>query len=103
MYIVIFITASSKKEAAKIAQQLISNKLAACANIIAGLHSIFRWKDKVEQAREALLVVKTRKEKFAKIVKLVKSMHSYTTPEIIAIPVTCGFKPYLNWINDSLR
>ena len=103
MHIVILITAKDKKEADKIARALVKNKLAACVNIIGGLRSIFSWKGKVEAAKEALLVVKSRKEKFNKIAKLVNAIHSYDVPEIIAIPIVSGFKPYLNWINESVR
>ena len=103
MHIVIFITSANKKEAAKIAQALIKNKLAACVNIAGNLQSIFRWEGKIDQAKEILLVVKSKKEKLNKIIKLVKSLHSYETPEIIALPIVGGFKPYLNWINESLR
>jgi len=102
MHIIILITAASKKEADKIAKALIKNRLAACVNIVAGALSLFWWKGKVDRAREALLVVKTRKEKFSKIVKLVKSLHSYEVPEIIAIPIVSGFKAYLKWIDESL-
>jgi len=103
MHIIVFITVSSKKEAEKIARQLIKNKLAACVNIVNGVKSLFWWKGKVDQAKEILLIVKSRKEKFNKLAKLVKSSHSYAVPEIIAVPIACGFKPYLNWINESVR
>lgn len=103
MRVVILITAKNKPEAAKIAKLLIKNKLAACVNIAGSLSSIFLWKGRVEQAEEALLIVKSRKELFNKIVKLVKANHSYEVPEIIAIPIVSGFKPYLEWIDESLR
>ncbi|MDO8662190.1 MAG: divalent-cation tolerance protein CutA [Candidatus Omnitrophota bacterium] len=103
MHIVILITAKDKPEADKIAKTLIKNKLAACVNIVTGVKSLFRWQGKIDQAKEALLIVKSRKEKFDKIVKLVKSAHSYAVPEIIALPIVSGFKPYLNWINESIR
>ena len=103
MHIVIFITASDKKEAKNIASQLVKNKLAACVNIVEKLESLFWWQGKVDQAKETLLIVKSKKEKLAKIIKVVKSLHSYEVPEIIALPIIGGYKPYLNWINDSLR
>ena len=103
MHIIILITAKDKKEADKIAKALIKNKLAACVNIIGSLRSIFRWQGKIDQAKEALLIVKSKKEKFDRIVKLVKSAHSYAVPEIIAMPIVSGFKPYLDWIDESIR
>ena len=103
MHIIILITTKDKKEAEKISKLLIKNRLAACVNIVNGVKSLFWWQGKVDQAKEALLIVKSRKEKFVKIAKLVKANHSYDLPEIIAIPIVSGFKPYLNWINDSIR
>ena len=103
MYIVIFITASNKKEAKCIAVGLIKNKLAACVNIIDRVDSFFRWQAKLDNAKESLLIVKSKKQNLARIIKLVKSLHSYDLPEIIALPVIGGYKPYLRWIDDSLR
>ena len=86
-YIVIFITVSNKKEAQRIAKELIRQKLAACVNIVEKVESLFWWQAKVERAREALLIVKTKKELLNKLIRLVKSLHSYTVPEIIALPI----------------
>ncbi|MDD2927995.1 MAG: divalent-cation tolerance protein CutA [Candidatus Omnitrophica bacterium] len=102
MYSLVLITAANKKEAERIAKKLIQDKLAACVSIVSGVESLFWWQGKVDRAKETLLIVKSRKEKFAKIVKSVKARHSYTVPEIIAIPLTNGFKPYLKWIDDSI-
>jgi len=99
--VVILVTAANKKEAEKIACALIKEKLAACANIIENLHSIFWWQGKVDNAKEALLIVKTRKALMNKLIKKVKSLHSYKVPEIIALPIICGDKKYLKWINES--
>jgi len=103
MRIIVLITAANKKEADKISKKLIQNKLAACVNIVNGIKSLFWWQGKVDRAKETLLIVKSRQEKFAKIVKLVKANHSYAVPEIIALPIISGFKAYLKWIDDSLR
>ena len=103
MYIVIFVTCGNKEEAKKIAAALIDKRLAACVNIMDGVESFFWWQGKVDEAKEALLMIKTKKAKFAKIVKLVKSIHSYEVPEIIALPVVCGYAPYLGWINECIR
>ena len=103
MYIVILITCPNKKEAQKIAQALIAGKLAACVNIIENIQSIFWWKAKVDHARESLLIVKSGKLKLTKIIRLVKSLHSYQVPEIIALPILAGNKDYLRWIDESIR
>ena len=103
MYIIIFVTACNKKEAQKIASSLIRKKLAACVNFVDKVESVFLWESKIEKANEALLIIKSRKEKLPKMIKLIKSLHSYTVPEIVAIPVIAGYKPYLRWIDASLR
>jgi len=103
MYIVIFITVSNKKEAKRIASGLIRNKLAACVNIALKIESFFWWQGKPDKAKEMLLIAKSKKQNFNKIIKLVKSLHSYEVPEIIALPVAAGYKPYLKWIDESLK
>ena len=103
MNIVVFVTASGKIEADKIAEKLIEEKLAACVNIISGVDSVFWWENRIDRASEVLLVIKSSKDKFAKIAETVKALHSYEVPEIIALPITDGYKPYLDWINESIR
>ncbi|MDD5347442.1 MAG: divalent-cation tolerance protein CutA [Candidatus Omnitrophica bacterium] len=103
MYIVVFITAPGKKQAKRIAQALLKRKLAACVNIVDTVESLFWWKGKIDTAEEALLVAKTRKPKFTALVKAVRSLHSYTVPEIIAVPIVAGNKEYLEWIDASVR
>lgn len=100
-YIVIFITAKDKKEAVKIAQGLLKTKLIACANIINGVQSLFWWQGKIDSSKEVLLVLKTKKSLFKKVCAKVKSLHSYQTPEIIALPIINGSEDYLSWISHS--
>jgi periplasmic divalent cation tolerance protein len=103
MYIVVFITAANKEEAAKIAEGLIAKKLAACVNIVEQVESVFWWEGKVDRGREVLLIAKTKRAKFPALVKLVKSLHSYEVPEIIALPIVCGEKTYLRWIDGAIK
>ncbi len=103
MYLVVLVTAKDKKEAKKISLGLIKAKLAACVNIVDKIDSLFFWEGKIDQAKESLLVIKTRKEKLSRIIKLVKSLHSYTVPEIIALPIAGADRSYLRWIDASLR
>ena len=103
MHIVVFVTAGSKKEAQKIASGLIKKKLAACVNIIDKIDSVFFWEGKVQKSKESLLIIKSTEAKFPRIAKAVKSLHSYDVPEIIALPVIAGHKPYLRWIDESVR
>lgn len=102
MYCVILITVANKKEAQKIANSLVEKKLAACVNIVDKVNSIFFWQGKIDNAAELLLIVKSKKNLLPKLFKEVKSLHSYTVPEIIALPIISGYKPYLEWINESV-
>lgn len=101
--IVVLITAANKSEAEKIASVLVTEKLAACINIIPRVNSLFWWQGKMDNAKEVLLIAKTKLSAFKKIKTLVKKLHSYQVPEIIAIPIIAGEKKYLEWLNDSVR
>jgi len=101
MNIVVLITAKNLAEAKKISKALVAKKLVACANIIKDIESFFWWEGKADSAKETLLILKTQKRCFLKIVKAVKELHSYSVPEIIALPIAYGEKKYLKWIKDS--
>ena len=102
-YIAIFVTCASKKEAAKIAKRLLSKRLIACANIVGGVESLFRWKGKVDKASEALMIIKTTARNFRKVEKTIKGLHSYEVPEIIGLPIVAGEADYLKWIDESVK
>ena len=102
MHIVVFITAADKKQARAIARELVQKKLAACASVAGAVESFFWWKKKIDCAREVLIMVKTKKEKFSALCRAVKAAHSYDVPEIIAVPLCAGHAPYLEWIDGSL-
>lgn len=101
--VVVFITAKDKSEGKKIADKLIHEELAACVNLLEGVTSIFWWEGKIDRASEVLLIIKTQKRLLKKLEKTVKSMHSYTVPEIIALPIIAGNPDYLNWIKASTK
>lgn len=101
MYVVVLITTKNVKEANKIANKLVQEKLIACANVIKDVRSIFRWEGKVDKANETLLILKTKKGSVSKIINRVKTLHSYSVPEIIALPVIGGNKDYLKWVEES--
>ncbi|HNX81093.1 MAG TPA: divalent-cation tolerance protein CutA [Candidatus Omnitrophota bacterium] len=103
MYIIVLITTANKEEANKIAYALLTNKVAACVNMIDSVESAYWWQGKIETGKEVLLVAKTKTAKFNAIVKLVKALHSYTVPEIIAVPIVSGEQSYLRWLDESLR
>jgi len=100
-FIIILVTASSEEEAKKIARALAEKKLAACVNLIKDIRSIFRWKGKLSDEREVLLIIKTRKKLYKNVEEEVKVLHSYEVPEIIALPVISGSKDYLYWIDSE--
>jgi periplasmic divalent cation tolerance protein len=101
--IVVLITTSSEEEARKIAELLVNGKKAACVNIVAGVNSVFWWEDKLDSARESLLLVKTRASLFPEIVELVKRTHSYEVPEILALPIIAGSTDYLKWLDIACQ
>lgn len=101
--VVIFVTTSSIDEARKIGNTLVEEKLIACANIISQVESIFYWQDKVCNEKEALMIIKTQKKLIDKIIKRVKSLHSYTVPEVIALPIIEGSKDYIKWVKEVTK
>jgi periplasmic divalent cation tolerance protein len=102
--IVVLVTCGSAKEGRKIARAVLEQRIAACANILASpVQSVYRWKGKVESAKEFLLIIKTTQSRFAKLEAEVKRLHSYNVPEIIALPIAHGAAAYLNWISESVK
>lgn len=102
-FVVIFVTASTEEEAKKIESTLLDQRKAACVNIILGVKSFFWWKGEIETAQEVLLVIKTKTSKLNEIIRIVKEIHSYETPEIIALPIIGGNEDYLRWIGKEVR
>ncbi|MDH4185239.1 MAG: divalent-cation tolerance protein CutA [Nitrospinota bacterium] len=100
---IVFITVSSQEEARKIARALVTEKLAACVNIIPGVSSIYTWKNELCEDNELLLIAKSSAEKFPALAGRVKSLHSYQTPEVIAMPVVEGAADYLKWMDEALE
>jgi periplasmic divalent cation tolerance protein len=101
--VIVLITASSKEEAVAIGKALVDEHLAACANIVPEIFSFFFWQGKMQDARETLLIVKSRLPIMDRIVERVKSLHSYSVPEVIALPIVAGSREYLDWVTESVR
>ncbi len=97
-YLMVFSTVGSEEEGVKIAKDLVRAKLAACVNIVPKLRSIYRWKGKIYDDPEILLIIKTRKDLFEKLKDKVIKLHSYEVAEVIAIPILFGSEPYLKWL-----
>jgi len=101
--VVVLVTASSLKEARRIARGLVEARLAACVNIAAPVESIYRWQGKIENSHERLLVIKTAREIFAEVEAEIHKLHSYTNPEIICLPIIDGSRDYLEWLAQSVK
>jgi len=97
-YIQVITTISDKSGAEKIAKALINKRLAACVQIAGPIKSIYRWKGKIETAKEWVCVIKTRKNLYEKVEAAIKKIHPYEVPEIIAVPIAAANKDYLKWI-----
>lgn len=101
---VVLVTCASTKEARKIATGVVEKRLAACVNIAtAPVESVYRWKGKIETAREFLLIVKTTANRLAQLEKEVQRLHSYDVPEIVVLELAAGSKQYLEWVENCLR
>lgn len=100
-YIAVLVTAPNEEEAAKIAKEVVGERLAACANIIKNVRSIYRWEGEVHDDPEVLVVIKTRRELFGKLEQRVRELHSYDVPEVITLDIPEGSEPYLRWILEN--
>jgi periplasmic divalent cation tolerance protein len=95
---VVLVTCPTKAAARRIAGELVRKRLAACVNLVPGLTSVYRWQGRVERAREVLLVVKTTRGRLASLTRAVLAAHPYDVPEIVALQVIWGHRPYLAWV-----
>jgi len=100
--IVVFVTTSTKKEAQRIVRLLLDKHLIACANILGSVESQFWWREKIEKTSEFLVLMKSNEKLFKKLSETIKEMHSYETPEILALSIVKGWRPYLDWLNATL-
>jgi len=100
---IVLTTAGSKTEAQQIARVLVERRLAACVNISSLLESVYRWKGKVETAKEYLLIIKTTADAFDGVRDAVRELHSYDLPECIVLPVEGGSDDYLAWIGENVE
>jgi periplasmic divalent cation tolerance protein len=101
--IVVFLTAANGEEAARLADMLVGANLAACVQILPEIESVYRWQGGIERQAEILLIAKTSRSKFEDLDREVRALHSYDTPEIVAIPILAGSARYLRWLDESLN
>jgi len=102
-YIIVFVTVSNKREAMKISQILLIKKIVACVNIIPEIYSKYWWKKRIESSKEVLLIIKTKKVLLNKLITEIKTVHTYSVPEIVAFSIIGGNIDYLNWIDESVN
>jgi periplasmic divalent cation tolerance protein len=98
--LVVFVTCGSEEEGLKIAHALVQERLAACVNLMSPIRSIYRWEGKICDEKEWLLIIKTQMARVDDLEKRVKALHSYSVPEIIALPIVTGSPSYLNWLKE---
>src|SRR2546423_334937 len=101
--VVVLITAGSREEALRLAEMLIGARLAACVQVLPEMQSIYHWQGRIERTPEVLLLVKTTAARFAELEREVRALHSYETPEIIALPITAASAPYLAWLTGAVQ
>jgi len=99
--IVVFMTAANGEEATRLAEMLVGAHLAACVQILPEMESVYRWQGKIERSSEVLLLAKTTRGKFDDLEREVRALHSYDTPEIVAVPIVIGSAPYLEWLSKA--
>ena len=96
--LVIMVTVANQREGRRIGKKVVEAKLAACVNIIPAVESIYRWKGKVVKSQEVLLLFKSTRTRYAALEKAIRAIHTYDTPEIIALPVKEGIPQYIGWV-----
>ncbi len=100
--LVVLSTASSAEEGITIGRRLVEEHLAACVNVLPGVRSIFFWEGRVQETDEAVLVIKTRRERYAALERRILALHSYSVPEVLALPVAAGSPAYTAWLRESV-
>ena len=99
----VYITASNKEEACRIGKALVEEKLAACANIVPEMNSIFYWEGKLNEASESILIVKTSEERLQELIGRVKELHSYDVPAIVVLPIFDGNPDFIDWVKKETK
>ena len=100
--IIVFVMCESTEQAETIAQSLVTEKLAACVNVVPGVRSCYVWEEKLTWSSEVLLLIKTTRGRYQQLEARVKSLHSYSLPEIVGVTIEDAFDKYLAWIDESV-
>lgn len=102
-YILVLTTIGSEEEAARLGRSLVERRLVACVNDVGPIRSFFRWKGKLEDASEHLLLLKTRSDRYAELEAALQELHPYDVPEVIAVHIEDGSRAYLSWIDENVQ
>jgi periplasmic divalent cation tolerance protein len=97
-----FVTVPNREEASSLAEILVSERLCACVNILPTMESVYRWEGKVTKDNEVLLIIKTTDKRYEEMERRIKELHSYTTPEVIAMKIARGSQAYLEWLRQAV-
>ena len=100
---VVYVTCPDRATATSLADALVTERLAACVNMVPGIDSVFWWEGRLDRAQEVLLIIKTTRRRLAALTKAVRQRHPYDVPEVIALPIQAGHPPYLAWVRQSVR
>ncbi|MBN3038277.1 MAG: divalent-cation tolerance protein CutA [Candidatus Omnitrophica bacterium] len=100
---IVYITAKNKAEARKIGKELVRQRLAGCANIIENVNSLYWWEGEIQDDNEAVLIAKTKESLVPELIDKVKSLHSYSCPCIISLPIKGGNRDYLDWLEKEIK
>ncbi len=103
MFSLVLTTVKNRAEAKRLSEKLVSEKLAACVSVLPSVSSTYRWRGKLERAKENLLLIKTSDEKLDRLIPRIKELHSYEVPEVLVVPIERGLPKYLKWLEESLR
>jgi len=101
--LMVFVTTPSVEEGRTIARALVTEHLAACVNVVPGVHSVFFWEGQLQEEAEVLLVVKTRRERYQALQRRILELHAYSVPEVLALAVEAGSPAYLAWVGETVR
>lgn len=99
--VMLYVTASNREEALRIAEALVAERLIACGNVIDGMESVYRWNGKIEHSREAILIAKTDRRNVELVTARILELHSYETPAVVALPIEAGSSDYLTWVENE--
>lgn len=100
--LIVFTTFAREEDAARVARQLVEERLAACANVLPGARSIYRWQQEVKDDREVVVLLKTRKQDWTALLSRLHELHPYETPECVAVRIAAGAPKYMAWLEESL-